>query len=38
MNQEYYDGIIEKNNSYHNKIASKQYMSGDEYSNQIKVI
>ena len=38
MNKDYYEGVIEKNNFYHNKILGEMYEAGDNYLNETKVI
>ncbi len=38
MNNDYYEGVIEKNESYLNKISSEQFIRGDSYTNISKII
>ncbi|MEG1648175.1 MAG: PD-(D/E)XK nuclease family transposase, partial [Bacilli bacterium] len=38
MNKDYYKGILDKNNFYHNKILGEIYNSKDNYLEEIKVI
>jgi len=38
MNKDYYKGLINKNNAYIQKLLSEQYLSGEDYYLQKKVI
>ena len=38
MNKEYYEGLFSKNNAYQHKIASEQFLSGESYLEEKKII
>ena len=38
MNKEYYEGLFSKNNAYQHKIASEQFLSGESYIEEKKII
>ena len=38
MNKEYYEGLFSKNNAYQHKIASEQFLSGESYVEEKKII
>jgi len=38
MNKEYYDGVFSKNNSYQHKIAAEQFLVGQNYIEEKKII
>ena len=38
MNKEYYEGLFSKNNAYQHKIAAEQFLSGESYIEEKKII
>ena len=38
INKEYYEGLFSKNNAYQHKIASEQFLSGESYLEEKKII
>lgn len=38
MNREKYDGWMQKDISYQNKVSSEQFLRGEEYTDELKVI
>ncbi len=38
MNKDYYEGLFSKNNAYQQKIAAEQFISGEDYIEEKKII
>ena len=38
MNKEYYNGLFSKSDAYHHKIAAEQFLSGEDYIEERKII